>query len=136
MILSVELDPLTIWNIFYYFFGNFLQGDTDEKVDLGNKERPNTHITRNINFQQYDKGDLNFIYIYSDWAVFANFDCSFKALGSNARFVCFCLALKAFPYIGGISYWHKGGKNLSPPLQSGNFNADPYTKKPIVSSFA
>ena len=34
---SVELDPLTIWNIFYYFFGNFLHG---EKVDLGNKERP------------------------------------------------------------------------------------------------
>ena len=23
------------------FFGNFLHGDTDDKVDLGNKERPN-----------------------------------------------------------------------------------------------
>ena len=38
---SVELDPLTIWNIFYYFFRNFIHGDSDEKVDLGNKERPN-----------------------------------------------------------------------------------------------
>ena len=37
---SVELDPLTMWNIFYYFFRNFLHGDTDEKFDLGNKERP------------------------------------------------------------------------------------------------
>ena len=37
---SVELDPLTIWNIFYYFFGNVLHGVFDEKVDLGNKERP------------------------------------------------------------------------------------------------
>ena len=37
---SVELDPLTIWNIFY-FFGNFLHGDTDDKVDLGNKDCPN-----------------------------------------------------------------------------------------------
>ena len=43
---SVELGPLTIWNIFYYFFRNFLHGDTDadEKVDLGNKERPTIHI--------------------------------------------------------------------------------------------
>ena len=40
---SVELDPLIIWNIFYYFFRNFLHGDTDEKVDLGNKERPNIY---------------------------------------------------------------------------------------------
>ena len=40
---SVELDPLTIWNIFYYFFGNFLHGDADEKMNLGNKERPNVH---------------------------------------------------------------------------------------------
>ena len=42
---SVELDPLTIWKIFYYyFFRNFLHGDTDEKVDLGNKELPNTYF--------------------------------------------------------------------------------------------
>ena len=45
---SVELDSLTIWNIFYYFFQNFLHGDTDEKVDLGNKERPNVHVLLNI----------------------------------------------------------------------------------------
>ena len=45
---SVELDPLTIWNIFYYFFGNFLHGDTDEKVDLGNEERPNDTCYRTI----------------------------------------------------------------------------------------
>ena len=38
---SIELDPFTIWNIFYYFFRNFLHGDTDEKVDLGKKERSN-----------------------------------------------------------------------------------------------
>ena len=38
------MDPLTIWNIFYYFFRNFLYGDTDEKVDLGNKERPNVRV--------------------------------------------------------------------------------------------
>ena len=25
---------------FLLFFGNFLHGDTDEKIDLGNKERP------------------------------------------------------------------------------------------------
>ena len=36
---SIELGPLTIWNIFHYFFRNFLHGDTDEKVDLGNKEK-------------------------------------------------------------------------------------------------
>ena len=41
---SVELYPLTIWNIFYYFFGNFLHVDTDQKVDLGNKKRPNTYV--------------------------------------------------------------------------------------------
>ena len=41
---SVELDPLTIWNIFYYFFRKFLHGDTDEKVDQGNKERPTVYI--------------------------------------------------------------------------------------------
>ena len=40
---SVELDPLTIWNIFYYFFRNVLHGGADEKVDLENKERPNMH---------------------------------------------------------------------------------------------
>ena len=40
---SVALDPLTIWNIFYYFFGNFLHDDTHEIVDLVNKERSNTH---------------------------------------------------------------------------------------------
>ena len=48
---SVELDPLTIWNIFYYFFGNFLHGDTDEKVDLGNKERSNEHPPVNNSFE-------------------------------------------------------------------------------------
>ena len=53
MILSVELDPLTIWNIFYYFFGNFLDGDTDEKVDLGNKERPNDHNIQNLHAKHY-----------------------------------------------------------------------------------
>ena len=37
---SVESDPLAIWNIFYYFFGNYLRSDSDEKVDLGNNERP------------------------------------------------------------------------------------------------
>ena len=37
------MDPLTMWNIFYYFFRNFLHGDTDEEVDFGNKERPNVH---------------------------------------------------------------------------------------------
>ena len=41
---SVKSDPLTIWNIFYYFFRNFLHGNTDEKVDLENKERPNIHV--------------------------------------------------------------------------------------------
>ena len=39
----VEFDPLTIWNIFFYFFGNYLRSDTDEKVDLGNNERPNLY---------------------------------------------------------------------------------------------
>ena len=41
---SVELDPLTMWIIFYYIYRNFLHGDTDEKVDLGNKEHPNNHV--------------------------------------------------------------------------------------------
>ena len=39
----VELDPLTIWNIFYYFFENYLRSDSDEKADLGNNERPSLH---------------------------------------------------------------------------------------------
>ena len=38
----VELDPLTIWNILYYFSGNYLRSGTDKKVDLENKERPNS----------------------------------------------------------------------------------------------
>ena len=46
---SVELDPLTMWNIFYYFFRNFLHGDTDERVDLGNKERPSVIVLKLIN---------------------------------------------------------------------------------------
>ena len=50
----VELDPHTIWNIFYYFFGNFLHGDTDEKVDLGNKERPNVDDMLQVNIHVDD----------------------------------------------------------------------------------
>ena len=41
---TVEFDPLSIWNIFYYFFGNCLRSDTDEKVDLGNNESPTDPI--------------------------------------------------------------------------------------------
>ena len=37
---TFKLGPLTIWNIFYYFFGNYLRSETDEKVDLGTNERP------------------------------------------------------------------------------------------------
>ena len=39
------------WNIFYYFFGNFLHSDTNEKVDLGNKERPNVTYIYNCHSQ-------------------------------------------------------------------------------------
>ena len=34
-----------MWNIFYYFFGNYLRSDTDKKVDLGNNERRNGRNT-------------------------------------------------------------------------------------------
>ena len=37
----LKLDSLTIWNVFFYFFGTYLLWETDEKVDLGNNRRPN-----------------------------------------------------------------------------------------------
>ena len=43
MLFTWEIEvPLTMWNIFYYFFRNFSHGDTNKKVDLGNKDCPNT----------------------------------------------------------------------------------------------
>ena len=39
----VNLHPLTVWNIFYYFFGHPLRSDTGEKVDSGSNEGPNVH---------------------------------------------------------------------------------------------
>ena len=38
----IKLGPPTIWNVFFYFFGNCLRWETDEKVDMGNNKRPNT----------------------------------------------------------------------------------------------
>ena len=32
-----------MWNIFHYFFRNFLHGDPDEKVHLGNNEHTSVH---------------------------------------------------------------------------------------------
>ena len=35
-----RIGPFHRMEYFYYLFRNFLHGDTDEKVDLGNNERP------------------------------------------------------------------------------------------------
>ena len=37
----VQVDPLTVWNIFYYFFGNDFQRENEKKIknNLGNKEK-------------------------------------------------------------------------------------------------
>ena len=35
---TIKLDPLTIWNVFFYFFGNYVRWESDEKVDLGNND--------------------------------------------------------------------------------------------------
>ena len=40
------LSPYGIF--YYYFFGNYLRSDTDEKVDLGNNERPNVDIVDSV----------------------------------------------------------------------------------------
>ena len=40
----VQLDPITIWNIFYYFFGKDFQRENEKKMNLGNKERPSVHV--------------------------------------------------------------------------------------------
>ena len=49
---SVKLDPLTIWNIFYYFFENNFQRENEKKMNLGNKERPSVHETRSTSEKQ------------------------------------------------------------------------------------
>ena len=40
----IKLDPLTIWNIFFYFFGNYVRWECDGKVDLGNNDLANLLI--------------------------------------------------------------------------------------------
>ena len=48
----VHLDPLTIWNIFHYFFGNDFKRKNEKKMNLGNKERPSVHETRSTSEKQ------------------------------------------------------------------------------------
>ena len=55
MLFTWEIEvPLTMWNIFYYFFRNFSHGDTNKKVDLGNKDCPNTDPGETVPWLQSD----------------------------------------------------------------------------------
>ena len=64
-----QLDPLTIWNIFYYFFGNDFQRENEKKTNLGNKERPSIqeYFENGNRFSGKfydDLESLTFFYIY------------------------------------------------------------------------
>ena len=41
---TIKLDPLTKWNVFFYFFGNYFRWESDGKVDLGNTKRSNEDL--------------------------------------------------------------------------------------------
>ena len=51
---SWNLDSLTVWNIFYYLFGNDFQRE-NQKTNLGNKECPSIHTTNNQNALKLEK---------------------------------------------------------------------------------